>query len=135
MTDQELINLAGAFRDIPLEHRRGAWRRWATAQVSTYHPPLRVEADKLGIMLCCPWGMVLIDMVGSAERAYPFCDGLPGPKHLDEAVLFCSGNTVYLSEDAMPLIRVFMHLMDARKLTDEQIHRIMVPEDYAEATV
>lgn len=136
MTDQEIANLAQGFKDMPLEIRRDGWRRWEAGERSTDERTKWVVFGHTsgGIerrTKCCPWGSVIIAVAESCCTPYrPEYDGMPGYQSLGHLIGLVSQDTLYLSDEAYPSIKPFMHLIDSGRLTDDQIHRIMVPEDF-----
>jgi hypothetical protein len=137
-----VINLPGTIKGIPLEHfsdipldvRRRAWalfsampRRENSNATCRWASLPQLPAPKI----CCPWGAVLVAI--DQEKAAKLRYLRPNDMQIPPVVHELSGFTIAVNRD-WDEIEDFTKLSDMGSFTEEEVHRLMVPEDYAEAT-
>lgn len=129
--EREVPGFCDQFLDLPLEVRRDAWEWFSQRAMRDDKSPtvrLLLDTSLWRSSVCCPWGAILVSLnIEAAQLAKTL---RPDSHSIPERVSEYSGGKYTITKGFDP-IEHFTHLADNDLLTEDQVHRLMVPEDFA----
>lgn len=128
MTEAEYNNLQDAFADLPLDLRQRAFTRWQNAPTTdNRRRPITIDCGS--VIDCCPWGMVLVEVGGMPE--YNMSRYIPAPSQVHTFINHYGRNQgIAIDPEREFSIRCFTNMVDSGRITEHDLHRIMIPEDF-----